>query len=86
MTNPDGKQNIQIDKTAPGIFSIRLSGPWVLDEGLPSTSEIEKAIESAPGVNRLEFDAEAITAWDSGLLVFLRNLANYCNKNNIQTF
>jgi phospholipid/cholesterol/gamma-HCH transport system permease protein len=84
MNNPEGKRNIQIDKTAPEILSVRLSGQWILDEGLPSSSEIEKIIESTPGVKRLEFDAEAITDWDSGLVVFLRNIANYCKNANIE--
>jgi phospholipid/cholesterol/gamma-HCH transport system permease protein len=84
MDISEGKRKIQIEQTAPGILSVRLSGPWILDEGLPSSSEIEKSIESTPGVKRLEFDAAAITAWDSGLLVFLRNIANYCNYNNIE--
>lgn len=84
MTTTEGKRNIQIDKTAPEILSVRLSGQWLLSKGLPSSSEIEKSIESTPGVKRLEFDGEAITDWDSGLLVFLRNLANYCKKNDIE--
>jgi hypothetical protein len=45
MDISEGKRNIQIDKTGPDILSVRLSGPWVLDEGLPSSSEIEKSIE-----------------------------------------
>jgi phospholipid/cholesterol/gamma-HCH transport system permease protein len=83
MDNPERNRNIQIDRTAPEILSVRLSGQWILDEGFASSSEIEKTIESTPGLNRLEFDGEAITAWDSGLLVFLRNITNYCKKNNI---
>jgi phospholipid/cholesterol/gamma-HCH transport system permease protein len=84
MNNPEGKWNIEIDQTSPEILAIRLSGPWILDEGLPSSSEVEKTIESFPGVTRLEFDGEAITEWDTGFLVFLRNIANYCKKNNIE--
>jgi phospholipid/cholesterol/gamma-HCH transport system permease protein len=84
MDNPERNRNIQIDRTAPEILSVRLSGQWVLDEGLPSSSELKKTIESTPGLKRLEFDGEAITIWDSGLVVFLRNIANYCKKNNIE--
>lgn len=84
MTNPGGKRNIQIDNTSPEILSVRLSGQWVLGEGLPSSSEIEKSIESNPGLRRIELHTEAITAWDSGLVVFLRDIADYCKKNNIE--
>ena len=84
MTNPEGKRNIQIDNPAPETLSVRLSGQWMLNEGLPSFTEIEKSIESHPGLRRIELHTEAIAAWDSGLLVFLRNLANYCKKINIE--
>jgi phospholipid/cholesterol/gamma-HCH transport system permease protein len=55
-----------------------------LEGGLSSQSEIEKTIESIPGPKRIEFDGKAITAWDSGLVVFLRKIADYCKKNNIE--
>jgi phospholipid/cholesterol/gamma-HCH transport system permease protein len=84
MNISEGKRIIYIDRPSPETLSVKLSGQWILDEGLPSFSEIEKTIESTPEVKRLEFDAEAITAWDSALLIFLRNIANYCKKNNIE--
>lgn len=84
MDNPERNRNIQIDRAAPEILSVRLSGQWILADGLPSSDEIEKAIQSTPGVKRLQLDAEAVTTWDSGLLVFLRNIASYCKKNDIE--
>lgn len=84
MDNPERNRNIQIDRAAPEILSVRLSGQWILADGLPSSDEIEKAIQSTPGVKRLLLDAEAVTTWDSGLLVFLRNIASYCKKNDIE--
>lgn len=49
MNTPDGNRNIQVDRTTPEILSVRLSGQWVLDEGLRTSSEILKTIESTPG-------------------------------------
>jgi len=80
----EGKRNIQVVRTTPEILTIRLSGAWNLNEGLPPISEIRKSIESAPGVKRLEFDTEAIADWDSGFLVLLRNIVNYCKEHNIE--
>ncbi len=80
MNISEESQKIQIERTTPETLSIRLTGKWILDEGLPSTEETEKIIASDTRVKRIEFDAKEISAWDSGLLVFLRKIANYCKK------
>jgi phospholipid/cholesterol/gamma-HCH transport system permease protein len=40
-------------------------------------------VESAPSINQITFNSEKIEGWDSGLLIFLRNLSKRCLNSNI---
>ena len=53
---------------------VRLIGPWKLQEGLPAALEVQQYLDTHPGVRRLAFETREITAWDSGLLTFLRQV------------
>ncbi|MCU0595110.1 MAG: ABC transporter permease [Desulfobacterota bacterium] len=63
---------------------VRLSGDWKLTATLPSTSEVEKSLESGQGIRRVAFDARELGAWDSGLLTFLIKIFETCSKAEIE--
>ncbi len=62
---------------------VNLTGEWRLREKLPDPEEVEKEIEASTGIQRIRFNTEAFTGWDSGLLTFLLKVVDYCTKNNI---
>jgi len=60
-----------------------LSGQWKLEHDLPLAEEIQKQIELDPKVQRITFDADDLTGWDSGLLTFLIKVKDYCTSRKI---
>jgi phospholipid/cholesterol/gamma-HCH transport system permease protein len=53
---------------------LHLAGSWRLEDRLPGVSEVERGLEAGPPVRRLVFEARSVSAWDSGLLTFVRKL------------
>jgi phospholipid/cholesterol/gamma-HCH transport system permease protein len=63
---------------------VELSGDWKITETLPSTSDVEKSLDSAKGIRRLTFDTKDLGGWDSGLLTFLIKIFETCSKAKIE--
>ena len=63
---------------------VGLSGDWKITEALPSTSDVEKSLDSAKGIRRLTFDTKDLGGWDSGLLTFLIKIFETCAKAKIE--
>ena len=62
---------------------MHLGGGWELRNELPSVDDVQKQLESEPGVRRIIFDTERLTAWDSGLLTFLVKVFERCDQSSI---
>jgi phospholipid/cholesterol/gamma-HCH transport system permease protein len=63
---------------------VKISGEWKITESLPSTADVEKALESAKAIRRIAFDTKDLGAWDSGLLTFLIKIFETCSKAKIE--
>lgn len=50
---------------------IQLSGNWRMQDGLPSFQEVRTQIQAESGVERITFDTQALSSWDSGFVTFL---------------
>ena len=61
----------------------RLSGAWRLKSGLPSTSLIDRELQSAAHVSSIVFDVGQVTSWDSSVLTFLVELSDLCRRRGI---
>jgi phospholipid/cholesterol/gamma-HCH transport system permease protein len=88
ITNPvkkDIAQNGEIssDRQAKGTLRLRLKGSWKIGARFPSADDVKKQIESSGGIQRIGFNTENLTGWDSGLLTFLIKISDYCSQNNI---
>jgi phospholipid/cholesterol/gamma-HCH transport system permease protein len=53
---------------------IRLAGRWTLAGGVYSADLVRAETDGAEALQRVRFDAEAVTDWDTSLLAFLRGL------------
>ncbi len=62
---------------------LTLSGDWKLTGNLPSASSVEEEVKKSPLPTRVAFDAQGISAWDSGLLRFLIDLTGMCSQKKI---
>src|SRR5688572_13577309 len=68
----------------------RLAGEWVLGQPAPQFVPLLEAALAAPGesgtsvgaVRSIAVDAPALGAWDSSLLIFLRQAASYCDTHD----
>ena len=56
---------------APDGLVLRLSGSWRMQDHLPSPVDVEARLASGASAGRLAFDAREVSAWDTGLLVFV---------------
>ena len=62
---------------------ISVLGTWSLDRGLPSTSDLERELASAPPPTRVTFDTSELGAWDSALVTFIAKISEVCRSRGI---
>ena len=77
MANVDGALGdtawqLRADRAGSETLVVRLAGRWTLASRLPAAADVLRQADAGGHVGRVAFDAEALTEWDSGLLVFLR--------------
>lgn len=65
---------LHYDRPGDDTLVVRLAGSWELEDGLPAMTELQQQLDITPRVRRLIFDAHDLTAWDSGLLTFVREV------------
>ena len=63
---------------------VRMSGNWTLQNKCPSAEVVVKEMVSSPRVERIAFDAAAVTDWDSGFLIFLTGVIEVCSKDGVK--
>jgi phospholipid/cholesterol/gamma-HCH transport system permease protein len=74
---------ISFSRPSEATLLVRLSGKCSIAAGLPSAVEIEKTLETGPQGQRIDFDADGLTSWDSSLLTFLLKLGDFCAQHGI---
>ena len=74
--NPDA--NILLAHQDTDTLDIALKGSWRLQDRIPSIESVVEEISSSPRLQHISFSSSGITAWDSGLLVFLSGLIRSC--------
>jgi phospholipid/cholesterol/gamma-HCH transport system permease protein len=74
---------LQMRMSPDGQLRVTLAGGWRLTETLPLPVEVQNEIESAPEITGVAFDTAELEGWDSGLLIFLLTVIDYCAKRGI---
>lgn len=74
---------IKFGRLSNDTLLVSLIGEWTLHKKLPVFEDFQKQIESSHSVQRILFNTEALTAWDSGLLIFLTKAIDFCSQKNI---
>jgi phospholipid/cholesterol/gamma-HCH transport system permease protein len=62
---------------------VHFSGSWTVESELPSAADLQPQLDTEPRPQRLLVDTRALTSWDSGLVTFLRTLAELCGQRQI---
>jgi phospholipid/cholesterol/gamma-HCH transport system permease protein len=65
-------------------LQVVLAGSWLLADELPSHEDIAQQLHSRSDIHLISFDGEAVTQWDSGLLMFLARVYQLADKLNIR--
>jgi phospholipid/cholesterol/gamma-HCH transport system permease protein len=74
---------MQLQKTEEGVLTVALAGSWKLGQDLPSAGEVLHAFEGMSGIGRIAFDTRELAEWDSGLLIFLKQLSEFSAQKKI---
>ncbi|CAN5876901.1 ABC transporter permease [soil metagenome] len=63
-----------------------LSGAWTLGQSVPSFEPLVRSALVAEGapVRRIAVDAGALDGWDSSLLIFVLQIPDYCEANEVE--
>ena len=73
---------LRLSQPGTGILQVQVSGSWTLANGVPSTTEVEQAIDDQ-GLSRLCFDAGSLETWDSSLVNVVYKLARHCRRTGV---
>ncbi len=77
------KAELTVLRLPDSTLSVRLSGEWKLGRQLPQREEFRRRIGSADTVRRITFDTQAMTGWDSGLIIFLMHIVDVGSEMHI---
>ena len=72
-----------ISKLSDSSLSVEVSGDWHLHREVPSPEQVIHEITAAEQPARLSFAASGLGDWDSGLLIFLKSIADTCQSLRI---
>ncbi len=67
-----------------GAVVVEIGGDWLAGNGLPNIHSIEKDLSNGGGPKSLEFDAKNLGKWNSGLMTFVLDCADFCHQHKIQ--
>jgi phospholipid/cholesterol/gamma-HCH transport system permease protein len=71
----DATNQIRFERTQGDEFLIiHFSGSWTLARGIPPVDEIKAQLTASSRITRVGFNTEALTAWDSVFLAFLKKI------------
>ena len=84
VTSMKSLPELKTSRESDGSLQLHLSGEWTMESPLPDATELTDRLSAGPSVHRLGFDSRGITAWDSGLLIFLVQVADTCRNQNIE--
>ena len=62
---------------------IRLAGSWKIGADLPASDEACRQIQPSKGIQRVVFETDRVTGWDSSLVTFLIDIHKYCSAKKI---
>jgi phospholipid/cholesterol/gamma-HCH transport system permease protein len=74
---------LRLSHPRTGILQVQVSGGWTLTNGVPSTTEVEQAIDDHEGLSRLCFDAGSLETWDSSLINVVYKLARRSRRAGV---
>ncbi len=75
---------VTFDHPGDNTLLVLITGNCRIGSKMPSAGEIERQIRAAAGISRIAFDSKGLSGWDSGLLIFLKNVFDQCSQGGLQ--
>jgi phospholipid/cholesterol/gamma-HCH transport system permease protein len=83
MKDATHKSEMHVSRPASDTLVVCLSGSWTLQSEVPAVGDLERQLDAGTDVQRLVIDTRELMSWDSGLVTFLRKLADVCAQRQI---
>jgi phospholipid/cholesterol/gamma-HCH transport system permease protein len=80
---PGLRGTVELSRPRQDTLLVHLSGSWTLHSQRSTVAELQPQLEAGAHVQRLTFETSGLTAWDSGLVTFLRNVEELCRSRQI---
>jgi len=77
------RSELHCERRADDTLLVRLVGNWTIHTAAPVVTELQQQLDASPPVRRLAFAAQELTAWDSRLLTFLRQVMKASTQRQI---
>jgi phospholipid/cholesterol/gamma-HCH transport system permease protein len=74
---------LELKRLPDGALVVVVSGRWKLGRELPHADQLLTEIEKGPKADILSFDSTRLSGWDSGLLITLARIVEYCSQAHI---
>jgi phospholipid/cholesterol/gamma-HCH transport system permease protein len=71
---PPAPGALRCERRADDTLLVHLVGPWTIHAGAPVVTDVYQQLDASPPVRRLTFEMQAMTAWDTRLLTFVRQV------------
>lgn len=71
-----------LERSSDGSLLIRLAGPWLLQDGLPSTEGVEREVEARRPTG-ITFDTTDLGPWDTSILAFVVAVSGLGRRRSI---
>jgi phospholipid/cholesterol/gamma-HCH transport system permease protein len=75
--------SVSVERPVPGVLRIVLGGDWLVTGRLPETDATLAELAGLQGAGRIEFDAQHLGRWDTGLMTFLAAVRRCAEERHI---
>jgi len=80
----DAAPLLTLDRTAPGLLTVRLSGDWTKRAAPLASDPVGSALQKNEGGCALEFDTSGLGGWDSRLVAHARQWSLQCESAHVE--
>jgi len=84
MIGTTSNANFVMKEESPGVLVVQLSGNYREQGKFPSIEDVREALNLLPEAKSVAFESAALTGWDSRLVAFIRNSAEFCRARNVE--
>ena len=75
---------LSVERVGDDAALVHLAGSWKLEDRLPDPEGVAQQLSPGRPIRRLAFDAQGITAWDTGLLAYVSKLHEWAAGKSIE--